>query len=113
MIKKASSNEVITNVPAEPDFEIEKLQAIQGSGAGFTKAGLQGATAQTVDYEVIVRNTGNVPLKLSALADANCGGISPAGNTELLVGRVGDLHLRPRPHGPGQLHQRSDDRRRG
>ncbi len=86
VIKKASSNKVVTNVPAEPDFEIEKLQEIQGSGAGFTKAGLQGATSQTVDYEVIVRNTGNVPLKLSALADANCGGISPAGNTELLVG---------------------------
>ncbi len=86
VIKKATSNKVVTNVPAEPNFEIEKLQEIQGSGAGFTKAALQGATSQTVDYEVIVRNTGNVPLKLSALADANCGGISPAGSTELAVG---------------------------
>ncbi len=86
VIKKGTSNKVVTNVPAEANFEIEKLQEIQGSGAGFTKAALQGAASQTVDYEVIVRNTGNVPLKLSALADANCGGISPAGSTELAVG---------------------------
>ena len=77
---------MVTNVPAEPDYEIEKLQAIKGSGAGFTKAELQGAAGQTVDYEVIVRNTGNVPLTLSALADANCVGISPAGSTALAIG---------------------------
>ena len=39
-----------------------------------------------MDYEVIVRNTGNVPLAMSALTDANCSGISPAGSTELPVG---------------------------
>ncbi len=86
VIKKATSNKVVANVPAEPNYEIEKLQAISGSGAAFTKAELQGAAGQTVEYEVIVRNTGNVPLKLSALADANCTGLSPAGATEVAVG---------------------------
>ena len=86
VIKKATSNRVVANVPAEPAFEIEKLQAIKGSGSGFTKAELPGAVGQTVEYEIVVRNTGNVPLALSALADANCTGISPSGATELPVG---------------------------
>ena len=85
-LKKVSSNQVVANVPAEANFEIEKLQSIAGSGAAFTKAELQGALGQIVDYDVIVRNTGNVPLKLSALIDANCAGISPSGMTELAVG---------------------------
>ena len=87
VIKKATSNKVVANVPAEPGYEIEKLQAIRGSGAAFTKSELSGAAGQTVDYEVIVHNTGNVVLKLSVLADANCTGISPAGATEVGVGK--------------------------
>ena len=55
-----TSNEVIVNIAAEPKFTIEKLQEIEGSKAGFTKSELSGKDGQTVDYEVIVKNTGNV-----------------------------------------------------
>ena len=85
-IKKVTSNKVVANVPAEPAFEVEKLQTIKGSGAGFTKGELTAAVGQTVEYEIVVHNAGNVPLALSPLADANCGGISPAGATELPIG---------------------------
>jgi len=83
---RASSNRVVVNVPAEPDYEIEKLQSIRGSAAAFTKAELQGAVGQTVDYRVIVRNTGNQAVRLSPLVDPNCSSVSPSGATELAVG---------------------------
>ena len=53
-------------------FSIEKLQEIAGSGAGFTTSSLTGNVGQTVDYEIIVKNTGTVPLMYSA-SDPNCG----------------------------------------
>src|SRR5207245_2683421 len=50
---------VEVEVPAQPAFTIEKLQEIAGSPAGFTTATLTGKVGQTVDYEIIVKNTGN------------------------------------------------------
>ncbi len=67
-----TSNEVVVNVPAEPAFSIEKLQEIKGSGAGFTTSPLSGKTGQTVDYEIVVTNTGNVPLTFSNFTDVHC-----------------------------------------
>ena len=84
---KHVSNEVVVNVPAEPGFSIEKLQEIRGSGGGFTKEELEGEKGQTVDYELVVKNTGNVTEKFGALVDAKCTSISPAGETELEVGK--------------------------
>jgi uncharacterized repeat protein (TIGR01451 family) len=81
-----TSNEVVVNVPKEPSFTIEKLQEIAGSGKGFTTSELTGKISQTVDYEIIVKNTGNTSLKFSKLTDANCEGISPSGETELVAG---------------------------
>jgi hypothetical protein len=57
---------------SKPAFTIEKLQEINGSGGGFTKSDLMAAIGQTVDYKIIVRNTGNVPLTFGALADPSC-----------------------------------------
>jgi len=86
--KEKPSNEVVVEVPASPSFTIEKLQEIHGSGAGYTKAPLTGKIGQTVDYEIIVTNTGNVTLSLSGLTDANCtnigggaGGLAVGANT--------------------------------
>ena len=45
-----------------------------------------GKPGQTVEYKVIVRNTGNVAIKFSALKDTGCEGISPSGATELAAG---------------------------
>ena len=69
--KPSNQVEVTTPIPA-PGFTIEKLQEIAGSGAGFTNAPLNGLVGQTVDYEIIVKNTGNTPLMLSKFTDAQC-----------------------------------------
>ncbi len=84
--REKPSNEVVVEVPASPSFTIEKLQEIHGTGAGFTKAPLTGKIGQTVDYEIIVTNTGNVSLGLSALTDANCTNIA-GGASSLAVGK--------------------------
>jgi uncharacterized repeat protein (TIGR01451 family) len=55
-----------------PAFTIQKLQQIQGGASGFTTATLPGAIGQTVQYEIVVTNTGKVPLKFSAFTDAHC-----------------------------------------
>jgi hypothetical protein len=67
-----TSNTVVVNVPPEPGFSIEKLQEIAGSNAGFTSAPLTGEVGQTVNYEIVVTNTGNVPLTFSEFTDAKC-----------------------------------------
>ncbi|HMD52453.1 MAG TPA: hypothetical protein VKG62_07035 [Solirubrobacteraceae bacterium] len=67
-----TSNEVVTKVPAEPRFTILKKQEIAGSGTGFTTAQLAASVGQTVDYQMTVTNTGNVPLTFSNFTDAVC-----------------------------------------
>jgi uncharacterized repeat protein (TIGR01451 family) len=54
-----------------PMFSIEKLQQLEGSGS-FTKSTLTGGVGQTVDYEIVVTNTGNVPLTLGSFTDPHC-----------------------------------------
>jgi hypothetical protein len=54
-----------------PMFTIEKLQQLEGSGS-FTKSTLTGGVGQTVDYEIVVTNTGNVALTLSSFTDPHC-----------------------------------------
>ncbi len=83
---KKESNEVVVKVPPAPPvpgFTIEKLQQI-GAGA-FTKNELTGAIGETVNYEIIVRNTGEVTLKLSNFQDEKCEGIA-GGASELAPG---------------------------
>jgi hypothetical protein len=67
-----TSNTVVVNVPPEPGFSITKYQEIAGSNAGFTTSPLLGEVAQTVNYEIVVTNTGNVPLAFGELSDAKC-----------------------------------------
>jgi len=62
-------------LPVAPEFTIEKLQRLEGEGS-FTKNELTGQTGQTVEYEIVVRNTGNTPLQFSHFQDARCEGIS-------------------------------------
>jgi hypothetical protein len=72
-----TSNQVVVTVTApisptpEPSFTVEKLQRI-GSTSTFTTATLTGAVGSTVEYEVIVKNTGNVGLKFSSFSDPKC-----------------------------------------
>jgi hypothetical protein len=69
----------------KPGFSIEKLQEIAGSGEGFTTSELQAVEGQTVDYEIIVTNTGGVPLTFSEFSDENCENLKP-GSSSLAPG---------------------------
>jgi hypothetical protein len=57
---------------AEPSFSIEKLQKIEGSGGEFTTTELGAVAGETVDYEIVITNTGNVPLTFGPLTDPKC-----------------------------------------
>ena len=68
-----TSNTVEVVVPPpgpEPAFTVEKLQRI--GGGSFTKEKLTGSIGETVEYEIIVRNTGDTPLTFSSFEDSNC-----------------------------------------
>jgi hypothetical protein len=80
------SNRVEVEVPAEPELTIAKLQKIAGSSTGFTTERLTGALGQTVDYQIVVTNSGNVPLALSEFRDEHCDpGTLAGGPTEALA----------------------------
>ena len=81
-----TSNKVTATVTAEPSFTIDKEQKIAGE-ASYTAGEVTGKLGQTVEYKIIVKNTGNVALKFAALKDANCEGITPSGATELAAGK--------------------------
>ena len=78
--------------PPAPALAIEKLQHIAGSGGPFVSTPLTGSVGETVDYEMLVRNTGNVPLSLEDFSDPHCdaGTISggPGVGEALAVGAV-------------------------
>jgi hypothetical protein len=56
---------------AQPAMAIEKLQRI-GTTSSYSPSPLTGLVGETVEYEIVVKNTGNIPLTLGALADARC-----------------------------------------
>jgi len=58
--------------PAEPGFSIEKLQKIEGRTEPFTSTELEAVAGETVDYEVVITNTGNTSLTFGALNDPKC-----------------------------------------
>jgi hypothetical protein len=69
-----TSNPVVVEVPvpAAPAFSIEKLQKIAGATGSFTTSTLSAQVGQTVDYEIVVKNTGNVALTLGGFGDERC-----------------------------------------
>ena len=71
-----TSNKVTAKVAAEPSFTIKKEQRIAGEVA-YTASELTGKLGQTVEYKITVKNTGNLPLKFSALKDTGCRGSRP------------------------------------
>jgi hypothetical protein len=68
-----TSNTVVVTLTAvsEPAFAIEKRQQMEGTGE-YTTSPLSGKAGQTVEYQIIVTNTGNVPLTLSNFSDGHC-----------------------------------------
>ncbi len=82
-----TSNTVVVEVPLPPAlpapaFTLEKLQQIAGTGGSYTSSQLSGTVGQTVDYEIVVANTGNVPLTLSSFSDPQCDAGTLAGGPE-------------------------------
>jgi hypothetical protein len=63
----------------EPAFTIEKLQRIAGSGAGYTTETLTATVGETVEYEIIVKNTGTVPETFTSFTDPECEGAIAGG----------------------------------
>jgi hypothetical protein len=63
---------VPVNCRPAPAFSLEKLQQIEGAGGAYTTAPLSGEAGKTIDYEVLLGNTGNVPLSFASLQDARC-----------------------------------------
>jgi uncharacterized repeat protein (TIGR01451 family) len=80
-----TSNEVKATVIKKATFEIKKLQKLEG-GSSYTEDEVTGEVDQTVDYQVLVKNTGNVELTLMALQDSRCESISPAGSQQVAPG---------------------------
>jgi hypothetical protein len=66
------------------DFTVEKLQQI--GGGSFTKNQLTGNIGETVDYEILVTNTGEAPLKLELIVDVNCTNMQGPGKGVLATG---------------------------
>jgi hypothetical protein len=56
----------------KPSFTIEKKQLIVGEGKPFSTEEQVGLIGETVDYEILVTNTGNVPLTFSNFTDTHC-----------------------------------------
>lgn len=82
-----TSNTVVAEVPLPPAlpapaFTLEKLQQIVGAGGSYTSGQLSGVVGQTVEYEIVVKNMGNVPLTLSSLSDPHCDAATLAGGPE-------------------------------
>ena len=105
-----TSNKVTTTVASEPTFSIEKFQKIAGEPT-YTTSKITGSLGQTVEYKVVVTNTGNVPLKFAALKDTGCEGVTPPGTTELAAGKSENFTCTPHARGGREIHQRSLDRR--
>ena len=57
---------------AEPSFSIQKLQRVAGSGTGFTTSQVTGVVGQTVEYEIVLTNTGTVPENFTEFSDPHC-----------------------------------------
>jgi hypothetical protein len=63
-------------------FTIETLQKLSNEPT-YTRAELNAKVADSVDYEIIVKNTGSTNLKFGTLKDGACESISPTGPTKL------------------------------
>lgn len=71
------------NCEPRPGLTVQKLQADERRGPGsiFTTEPLFGTRRQLVRYELVLTNTGNVPLLIGTVADPRCDAGTIAGGT--------------------------------
>ncbi len=55
-----------------PDMGVEKLQRIEGGDPTYITSTQTAEVGQTVGYEIMVRNPGNVPMTVGGLTDPRC-----------------------------------------
>lgn len=75
-----------TQSDAAPDLSIVKYERI-GDKGNYVRGPLNGKVGDTVEYEIVVKNTGNVPLDVT-LSDPRCdaGTLTPTGTVTLQPG---------------------------
>ncbi len=78
-----ASNTLAVSVPA-PSFSIEALQQVEGAGPFGTSA-LTAPVGATVDYEILVKNTGNVELTIEGFTDSYCDEGTLSGSTSTVA----------------------------
>lgn len=71
LTKTSSPVEVGVGAAPTMSFTVEKLQRVGGTGS-FTAAPLAALVGQTVEYEIIIKNTGTAPLTISNFSDPRC-----------------------------------------
>jgi hypothetical protein len=91
----ATSNTVVVEVPPPPDLpqpglSVEKLQEIVGGTGTYTSSPVTGQVGQIVQYEIVVRNTGNVALALPSFNDSQCDAGTLTGGPEGAALPVGE-----------------------
>jgi hypothetical protein len=57
---------------ADPEFTIEKKQRRGGKGAYSSETIPNGKVGEVVEYGIVLKNTGNEPVKFSNFSDPNC-----------------------------------------
>jgi hypothetical protein len=85
-IHKEADHGATLTCAAEPSFTIEKLQKLAGGGS-YTTNEITAKPGQTVDYEIIVNNTGNTKLTLGNFTDENCEAITGGPSEPLASGK--------------------------
>ncbi len=54
------------------EFSIEKRQSLAGVADGYSPAPLTAQVGQTINYEIVISNTGTVPLTFGSFSDPRC-----------------------------------------
>jgi uncharacterized repeat protein (TIGR01451 family) len=87
IVLAAGATQSITIDNVHPGIAVDKKEKVDGSGGAFVDGPIQTHVGETIDYEMIVTNTGNEPLKVS-LTDVKCdgtpappSGVNPATDT--------------------------------
>ena len=69
----AGDTKSITIDNQHPDIAVDKTETIDGSGVPFSDGPINTHVGETIDYQMVVTNTGDVPLHVD-LTDAHCDG---------------------------------------
>jgi hypothetical protein len=79
-----TSNQVVVEalLAPKPEFTIEKRQQIAGGSADFTTSTLTASEGQTVNYQIVVMNSGEGALTFSGFSDEHCDPGTLAGGPE-------------------------------